>query len=170
MSSVLDTILEAPETVPTKKGKIKAKAQPPPPKGFGPAPPTRPIKVINPPNTKSIVPTYTSINPYNQGLGTLMIPHNPRAHTASCPLATRPDTQAYNYGQHSRPSTTFYIGPIPPVFKLYELLQAVWSLSPRNAMFDLKSGVIQVEIPFDMNWQQVGECECFAKTVQRDER
>lgn len=26
-------------------------------------------------------------------------------------------------------------------------------------MFDMTSGIIQIEIPFDMNWQQVGECE-----------
>ena len=26
-------------------------------------------------------------------------------------------------------------------------------------MLDMRSGIIQIEIPFDMNWQQVGECE-----------
>ena len=26
-------------------------------------------------------------------------------------------------------------------------------------MFDMKSGFIQIEIPYDMNWQQTGECE-----------
>lgn len=103
----------------------------------------------------------------NDGPQTQSQNHNPL-----CPLATRPPTlthtptpndrththRIFNAGTHV-PSTTFYIGPIPPMYPLHEILRAVHSLSPRLAMLDMRSGVVQVVIPFDMNWQQVGECE-----------
>lgn len=67
------------------------------------------------------------------------------------------------------PSTTFYVGPIPPAFTLHDLHQAVRGLSPRVAMFDLRTGIVQIEIPFDLNWQQVNDCKSGRPITMRQE-
>jgi len=57
------------------------------------------------------------------------------------------------------PSTIFHIGPIPPNFTIDQLHQAMRTLNPKVAMLDLKTGVMEVEIPFTLTWAQIGDCK-----------
>ena len=58
------------------------------------------------------------------------------------------------------PSTTFHIGPIPPTFTIEQIHSAMRALNPRIAMIDLRSGIIEIEIPFTLSWSQISDCKC----------
>jgi len=56
-------------------------------------------------------------------------------------------------------STTFHIGPIPPTFTIEQIHSAMRALNPRIAMIDLRSGLIEIEIPFTLSWAQISDCK-----------
>jgi hypothetical protein len=60
------------------------------------------------------------------------------------------------------PSTTFHVGPIPPTFTIHQIHQAINTFNPKVAMLDLRSGVMEIEIPFTLTWAQIGDCKFFS--------
>lgn len=66
------------------------------------------------------------------------------------------------------PSTIFYVGPIPPNFTIDQIHQAMRTLNPKVAMLDLKMGVMEVEIPYTLTWHQIGDCELFLPSLDRE--
>ena len=59
------------------------------------------------------------------------------------------------------PSTTFHIGPIPPNFTIDQIHSAMKTLNPKFALIDLRSGIVEIEIPFTLTWAQIGDCKSF---------
>jgi hypothetical protein len=59
------------------------------------------------------------------------------------------------------PSTTFHIGPVPPNFTIEQIHSAMKTLNPKVALIDLRSGIVEIEIPFTLTWAQIGDCKLF---------
>jgi hypothetical protein len=146
-----------------------------PPLEFRPPPPTRPIQ-IRPPNGP--VPTqarrgydrppHPHHNDHNHepnptSTSKALIIRDPSSHLSSGfeqgQPSFRPSLNHHN--QTTSPSTTFHIGPIPPIFTIEQIHMAIRSLNPKIALFDIRLGTIEIEIPFTLTWQQIGDCESF---------
>jgi hypothetical protein len=35
------------------------------------------------------------------------------------------------------------------------------TLNPKVALIDLRSGIVEIEIPFTLTWAQIGDCKLF---------
>jgi hypothetical protein len=149
-----------------------------PPLEFRPPPPTRPIQ-IRPDHTPT--PPGSVNIPTRVGRGYDRPPHphhndNPLNSTSTSKALTIRDPSSHfdsgfqqgqpsfrpspsHHNQSPSPSTTFHIGPVPPIFTIEQIHMAIRSLNPKIALFDIRLGIIEIEIPFTLTWQQIGDCK-----------
>jgi len=77
----------------------------------------------------------------------------------------RRNTSPHTYPNSNLPpdpnpnSTTLYIGPIPPMFTINQIHAALRGFTPRVALFDFRLGVMELELPFKLTWQQISDCK-----------
>jgi hypothetical protein len=130
-----------------------------PPDDFKPPPPTKPIRIAPPPHSpvpqpqrsysRALVVRSPTSNVRND-LGLTPYPHQ----NSYAMLGDR----IYDSPECSN-STTFHVGPIPPSFTIDQMHTALRGFNPRLALFDIRLGIIEVEIPFTLNWTQIRDCK-----------
>jgi len=149
------------------------------PPDFRPPSPTRPIRIQPPPPGPVPSQVRTSYDrPPHQGSSALVI-RNPSSQVVvphrqeqgrgqnQYQSAAHGQGQSQNqfrpspnhHHQSNSPSTIFHIGPIPPIFTIDQIHSAMKSFNPKIALFDIKLGTIEIEIPYTLTWQQIGDCE-----------
>lgn len=150
------------------------------PPDFRPPPPTRPSR-IQPPPPPGPVPSQvrTSYDRPPHQVSSALVIRNPssqvvvphRQEQDRSQNQYRSGAQGQNQSQNqfqpnpnhhqksNSPSTIFHIGPIPPIFTIDQIHIAIKSFNPRIALFDIKLGTIEIEIPYTLTWQQIGDCK-----------
>jgi hypothetical protein len=129
-----------------------------PPDDFKPAPPTKPIRIAPPPHSPVPQPQRS----YSRALIVQQPTSNVRNDLGPTPY---PHQNSYAmlgdrlYDSPESNSTTFHVGPIPPNFTIDQMHTALRGFNPRLALFDIRLGIIEVEIPFTLNWLQIRDCE-----------
>lgn len=86
--------------------------------------------------------------------------HRPQNQSNSGAMTIRPSPSRPPISRFQEiPSTTFHVGPLPPTFTIEQIHHAMKALNPRVALIDLRSGIMEIEIPFTLTWSQISDCE-----------